>query len=191
MIFALGYTGVRGVVSLAAALAIPLAVAGGAAFPDRDLIIFLTFSVILFTLVVQGLSLPLVMAWLKLPELAREERSKELLAETVSRQKALAAVSRRAGEIGAERNLPREVVDALQAILADRLAQLEHRAHDKEERRKLAALREEIELALLAYERDQIHEFERAGELLDETRRKIERELDLMELRLRGGPDKR
>ncbi|MDP9136575.1 MAG: Na+/H+ antiporter [Pseudomonadota bacterium] len=186
VIFALGYTGVRGVVSLAAALAIPLAVAGGEAFPDRDLVIFLTFSVILVTLVGQGLSLPIVMAWLKLPELAREERSKEMTAEARARQKALAAVARRTDEIGAERTLPREVVDALQAGLADRLVQLEHRTHAEEDRRRLAELRQEIELSLLAYERDQIHALERSGELIDETRRRIERELDLMEVRLRG-----
>ena len=67
VIFAVGYTGVRGIVSLAAALAIPLATAGGDAFPHRDLIVFLTFSVILVTLVGQGVSLPLVVAWLKTP----------------------------------------------------------------------------------------------------------------------------
>ena len=54
----LGWTGMRGVVSLAAALAIPLTLADGAAFPQRSLILFITFTVILLTLVVQGLTLP-------------------------------------------------------------------------------------------------------------------------------------
>jgi CPA1 family monovalent cation:H+ antiporter len=53
-----GSAGLRGAVSLAAALAIPLTVAGGAAFPERDLIVFLTFSVILITLIGGGLVLP-------------------------------------------------------------------------------------------------------------------------------------
>jgi monovalent cation/hydrogen antiporter len=52
--FVLAFTGVRGIVSLAAALAIPFAAATGEPFPDRDLILFLTFSVILVTLVGQG-----------------------------------------------------------------------------------------------------------------------------------------
>src|SRR5206468_8038243 len=52
------WTGMRGVVSLAAALSIPLTLQNGAPFPGRDLILFLTFIVILATLVVQGLSLP-------------------------------------------------------------------------------------------------------------------------------------
>jgi len=54
------WSGLRGAVSLAAALAIPLALPNGAPFPDRSLIIFLTFSVILVTLVGGGLSLPSV-----------------------------------------------------------------------------------------------------------------------------------
>src|SRR4029077_20303218 len=58
--FAVSFTGVRGIVSLAWALALPLAVADGGPFPDRDLILFLTFSVILVTVVGQGLLLPWV-----------------------------------------------------------------------------------------------------------------------------------
>jgi NhaP-type Na+/H+ or K+/H+ antiporter len=55
----LGWTGMRGVVSLAAALAIPITLDNGTAFPQRNLILFITFIVILLTLVVQGLTLPL------------------------------------------------------------------------------------------------------------------------------------
>ncbi|MES2418867.1 MAG: Na+/H+ antiporter [Bacteroidota bacterium] len=54
----LGWTGMRGVVSLAAALAIPVTLANGTAFPHRNLILFITFVVILLTLLVQGLTLP-------------------------------------------------------------------------------------------------------------------------------------
>ena len=59
-VFIVAWTGMRGVVSLATALALPLTIAYGTDFPDRDLIIFLTFSVILLTLALQGLSLPWV-----------------------------------------------------------------------------------------------------------------------------------
>src|SRR5207249_6454637 len=58
------WTGIRGVVSLAAALALPFTIQTGAPFPGRDLILFLTFVVILTTLVVQGLSLPFLIKWL-------------------------------------------------------------------------------------------------------------------------------
>ena len=54
------WTGMRGAVSLAAALAIPFAINGGARFPNRELIIYLTFAVILSTLVLQGLTLPVL-----------------------------------------------------------------------------------------------------------------------------------
>jgi Na+/H+ antiporter len=56
--FVLGWTGMRGVVSLAAALSIPVQLADGAAFPQRNLILFITFVVILLTLLIQGLTLP-------------------------------------------------------------------------------------------------------------------------------------
>ena len=69
--FVLGFTGVRGVVSLAAALAIPLTIEGGAPFPHRDLILFATFGVIIITLVGQGLTLPAVIRWLGLTITAR------------------------------------------------------------------------------------------------------------------------
>jgi len=64
----LGWTGMRGVVSLAAALSIPLTFTAGQAFPNRDMILFITFTVILVTLVLQGLSLPLVVKWVNMPD---------------------------------------------------------------------------------------------------------------------------
>jgi CPA1 family monovalent cation:H+ antiporter len=70
----LSWTGMRGAVSLAAALALPLETDAGAAFPGRDLILFLTFAVILVTLVGQGLTLPLVIRGLRLEDDGIEDR---------------------------------------------------------------------------------------------------------------------
>jgi monovalent cation/hydrogen antiporter len=67
-IFIIGWSGMRGVVSLASALAIPLTLDNGQPFPHRELILFISFIVILVTLVLQGLSLPLVIRLLKLEE---------------------------------------------------------------------------------------------------------------------------
>ena len=64
----LGWTGMRGVVSLAAALSIPLTLPSGAEFPHRDLILFITFTVIFVTLVLQGLTLPALVKWVKMPD---------------------------------------------------------------------------------------------------------------------------
>src|SRR5919201_6230537 len=79
----IGWTGMRGAVSLAAALAVPLSTDAGAPFPSRELIVFLAFCVILGTLVVQGLTLPAVIRMTRLEEdtaPAREEAKARLLA---------------------------------------------------------------------------------------------------------------
>jgi len=65
-VFIVGWSGMRGVVSLASALALPLTLANGTAFPHRSLILFITFVVILFTLILQGLSLPVFLKFIKL-----------------------------------------------------------------------------------------------------------------------------
>jgi CPA1 family monovalent cation:H+ antiporter len=67
--FIIGWAGMRGVVSLASALAIPLTLDNGEAFPHRNMILFITFIVILVTLVFQGLTLPVFLRWLKVEEM--------------------------------------------------------------------------------------------------------------------------
>lgn len=64
----LGWTGMRGVVSLAAALSIPVALQNGSAFPQRNLILFITFTVIVVTLVIQGLTLPSLVKWVNMED---------------------------------------------------------------------------------------------------------------------------
>ena len=67
VVFIIGWAGMRGVVSLAAALAVPIFLKDGVTpFPHRNLILFITFIVILVTLVLQGLTLPLFIKWLKI-----------------------------------------------------------------------------------------------------------------------------
>jgi Na+/H+ antiporter len=86
-VFVIAWSGMRGVVSLASALSVPL-ILNGANFPHRDLILFITFVVILFTLVLQGLSLPLLLKWLNIED--EEENLEEQNAVLNSR---LASVS--------------------------------------------------------------------------------------------------
>ncbi|MBW5319470.1 Na+/H+ antiporter, partial [Escherichia coli] len=78
----IGWAGMRGVVSLASALAIPLTLSDGTAFPHRNLILFITFVVILITLVVQGLSLPWLIKGIKL-EGNSEEIPEEVQIEAI------------------------------------------------------------------------------------------------------------
>ena len=87
--FALAFTGVRGIVSLAAALAIPLVTEAGQPFPHRDLILVLTFSVILVTLVGQGLLLPTVIRALGLANAGRQEHAAQRTQEFAARRKAI------------------------------------------------------------------------------------------------------
>ena len=89
--FVTAFVGIRGVVSLAAALAIPLATAAGAPFPHRDLILSITFGVILITLIGQGLLLPTVVRWLGLAHAGADERREEHEAELAARSDALCA----------------------------------------------------------------------------------------------------
>jgi len=87
--FLLAFVGVRGVVSLAAALAIPLTKTDASSFPDRDLILFVTFGVIVVTLIGQGLALPSVVKRLALPSDAEDERRRERDAEITARVETL------------------------------------------------------------------------------------------------------
>jgi Na+/H+ antiporter len=83
----LGWTGMRGVVSLAAALSIPVALRSGEAFPDRDLILFITFTVIIVTLVLQGLTLPYVIRLANMPDpdfTVSPEQQKQLIRKKIS-----------------------------------------------------------------------------------------------------------
>ena len=75
--FVISFTGVRGAVSLAAALALPLALPGGEAFPYRDLILFVSFGVIFITLIGFGLGLPPVVRWLGVAQAGRDEHVAE------------------------------------------------------------------------------------------------------------------
>ena len=86
----LAWSGMRGAVSLAAALALPLTTDAGTAFPDRELIVFLTFSVILGTVVVQGLTLPKLIDVLDLEDDSRAAEQEEIKARIHAAEAALA-----------------------------------------------------------------------------------------------------
>ena len=176
--FVLGFTGVRGVVSLAAALALPFAIAGGAPFPQRDLILFATFGVIVVTLVGQGLMLPSVIRWLGLGHDGHTERRREREAELTARAEAMNAARRHLDTIAAERELSAEIVAVLEARHEQRMRQL---PKDMDDGFEFTRLSNELRIELIAAEREFIHRLLRDGKLTDESRRRIERELDLEE----------
>ena len=179
--FVLGFTGVRGIVSLAAALAIPLTMDSGRPFPDRDLILFLTFAVILVTLVGQGLMLPAVIRLLGLANAGEQELHADRTEELVARRHAIEAAIKRLDQLAMERGLPDDVVRPLRVEHQNRLSHFEHASPWAQNNQHTVALPDEIELLLIAAEREQINELYRQGTLQDEARRRLEREFDLRE----------
>jgi monovalent cation/hydrogen antiporter len=182
--FVLAFTGVRGIVSLAAALAIPLVTANGQPFPDRDLILFLTFSVILVTLVGQGLLLPWVIRALGFAHAGRRERHADRTEEYEARRQGVEAAIERLGQVMAERDISEDLVQPLLAHHRHRLKHIELQSDGDDGHRKLPELHDEIERLLIAAERQKINQLFRSGKLKDEGRRRIERELDLREAHL-------
>jgi CPA1 family monovalent cation:H+ antiporter len=179
--FALASAGVRGVVSLAAALAIPLVTETGQSFPQRNLILFLTFSVILVTLVGQGLLLPWIIRALGLANAGRRELRADRMEERRARRGAVEAAIERFEQLASERSLAPEIAKPLRAAQRARLAHIELKGDGADPSGALTDLHDEIELALIAAERQLINDLYRDGKLKDEPRRRIERELDLRE----------
>jgi monovalent cation/hydrogen antiporter len=175
---------VRGIVSLAAALAIPLATTSGQPFPDRDRILFLTFAVILVTLVGQGLMLPVVIRALGLANAGRRERHADRIEEFAARRQAIEAAIARLDELVAERKLAEDAVRPLRTLQRERLKHVEHRSDGDQGHKRLIDLHDELAGLLIEAERKEINDLYRDGKLKDEARRRIERELDLKESQL-------
>jgi Na+/H+ antiporter len=183
--FLIGFTGIRGIVSLAAALAIPLATASGEPFPYRDLILFLTFAVIIVTLIGQGLALPPVIGWLGLADQGREERRVEAADEIASRRLTIEAALRHIDEVASQGQLPAQIVAPMRAHHFERLRQLDYRLGADAQEMHLAELSEDLERRLIAAEREHLYALMCEGRLKDDARRRIENELDLREAQLR------
>ena len=181
-VFVVAFTGVRGAVSLAAALALPLALPGGEGFPHRDMILFVAFGVIFITLVGLGSGLPVVVRWLGVTKDGRKEHIAEHEAEVAARREALDAALKSLDAITDDRELSDEVVKLLRARHEVRSNQLpdvlDPDAHD------ISAAGTALTRELIAAERKFIHVLLRDGKITDETRRRIERDLDLEEASL-------
>src|SRR5450432_1807708 len=178
----IAWTGMRGVVSLAAALAIPLTLQSGEPFPDRDLILFLTFIVILATLVVQGLSLPALIRWLGVKDdgsLAREEREARLKAN----QTALAKLN----EVTERNPAKADALDRLRIEYEDHIRQVEgaERENAGTPLRLFSSEYERLSHAALQVERRTILQLRNEDAISDEVLRRIQRDIDLAEARLR------
>jgi Na+/H+ antiporter len=175
------WSGMRGAVSLAAALAIPLTTDAGGPFPDRDLIIFLTFAVIFFTLVVQGLSLPALIRAVGMTTDGAEE-TEEIRARLVATKAALTQLDELAGQEWTRD----ETIERMRALYQYRKRRFAARAgkieDDGYEDRSLVY--QQMVQIVLAAQRDALIQMRREGELSNEIMNRVIRELDLEESRL-------
>ena len=174
--FVVGWAGLRGAVSLAAALALK------DDFPERNLILLLTFAVILVTLVGQGLTLPFVLRWAGWDgvELDGDEATS---ARTAAYQAGLDEIERARPEWPGHQPL----FDRLESGLRDRTQHLATEDPDETaERRQERIEHEAIQQGIIAAQRTAVIELRDRGEINDQTLRVIERELDLEELRMEG-----
>jgi CPA1 family monovalent cation:H+ antiporter len=178
---AVSWMGMRGAVSLAAALALPYLTDAGAPFDARDLIVFLTFSVILVTLVFQGLSLPLVIRLLGLEE--DEQTARE---EAKARKYAAHAALARLEELFEEEWVQEETAERLRGLYAFRRARFQARLDGGDDRRldERSAAYQRLRRELLEAERRAVVELRRTGRIDDEAMHRIQRDLDLEDVRL-------
>jgi monovalent cation/hydrogen antiporter len=179
----IGWTGMRGAVSLAAALALPEVTAKGAAFPERALVIFLTFGVILATLVVQGLSLPLLIRGLGLHDDGASKRQ-----ETQARLTAAQAALSRVDELASQDEVSQESAQHLRRHYEARVRSITKRFKKAEDEpgEDHAITYQQLQREALQAERSAVIGLRNRGEINDEVLRRIERELDLEEQRLAG-----
>ncbi len=176
-----GWSGMRGAVSLAAALALPLQASTGQPFPQRDLIIFMTFGVILATLVGQGLSLPRLIRRLGLHRDDSEEQE-----ELRGRLRATDAALVRLEELAGEEWTREDTVERMRGLYQFRRRRLKARGgyldDDGAQDRSLAYQR--LVRELLEAQRREIVRLRNQGEISNEVMHRIERDLDLEDARL-------
>ena len=176
----IAWTGMRGVISLAAALALPLSVEGGGPFPGRDLILFLTFCVILATLVVQGLSLPLLIRALGLEDDGSQERE-----EIEGRIEVAEAALARIEELVEEEWVREDTAERMRGLYNYRRSRFAARFDgDEDGIEERSAAYQRLLRELLRAQRKTLIELRDGGRIGDEAMHRIERDLDLEESRL-------
>ena len=175
-----GWSGMRGSVSLAAALALPLQTDGGAAFPERNLIIFLTYSVLLATLVGQGLTLGPLIRVLRVEDDGSEGRE-----EVAARMRVAEAAIARTEELDGEDWVRPDTLERVRALYdyrRRRFGAIGDGDGAEYEERSSAYIR--LMYELFDAQREALVALRNAGEISDEVRRRVERDLDLEESRL-------
>jgi Na+/H+ antiporter len=181
----MSWSGMRGAVSLAAALAVPLTIEGGAQFPQRDLILFLTFAVILATLVLQGFTLGPLIGALRL----RSDDEAGKLVELKARLDAARAALEKLERLGDDRRVSPEGRERMREYYEERIRRYEaglQAGGTTEEYAESSAAWRDWRRELLAAEREAVLSSRDQGKISPEVMRRIERDLDLEESRIGG-----
>jgi CPA1 family monovalent cation:H+ antiporter len=181
----IGWAGMRGVVSLASALSIPLLLDNGSAFPHRNLILFITFIVILITLVFQGLTLPLLIRWIKIKDIDDFPPVEEQ--EAAIQLHLMRTAKKRLEEKYAFEITDNELVGFLNNQLENDIAVVKQRLDCLE---CDDTLKEEVELYnkvlldLYTIQRKELHHLRTLKKFSDEEIRKMENQLDFDEAKI-------
>jgi CPA1 family monovalent cation:H+ antiporter len=177
------WTGMRGAVSLAAALALPLRTDAGAPLPDRDLILFITFAVIVVTLVGQGLTLPALIRRLGVGESAGEEEAEEIRARLAAARAALDRIE----EVEGESDYLSDTLERVRGLYTFRYRRFKTRAgyiDDEDGIEDRSHGYQRLMHELFAAQREAVVLLRNNGEISNAVMHRIERELDLEESRL-------
>ncbi|MCW2975436.1 MAG: Na+/H+ antiporter [Actinomycetia bacterium] len=177
----IGWTGLRGAVTLAAALALPLTTSSGEPFPQRELLIYLAFCVILATLVVQGLSLPLLIRLLHL-----EDDGTAAKEETKARIYAADAALARLDELAGEEWVREDTAERMRGLYRFRQNRFSARfdAEDDGAIEQRSQNYQRLRRELLDAERQAVVELRRIGRINDDVMNVVQRDLDLEDARL-------
>ena len=185
-VFLVAWSGMRGVVSLASALAVPLTLSGNEAFPHRNLILFITFIVILFTLVLQGLSLKPLIRILKIEVNEKESEKLQALALRIRlAESVLSYLDTNYPEETQNHDTYKRVRDRYERMIEITKRKLETDEAEDEEASFLPHYRQML-LELVHIRRRELNYVRHKGEYSEELIREREWELDLEEARLNG-----
>lgn len=180
--FIIGWAGMRGVVSLASALAIPLTLSNGAAFPHRNLILFITFIVILITLVFQGLTLPIFLKLLKVEEIDDHvpfDQQKEAIHLLLAKEAVLYLDNKYSKEM-ADFETIRRIKEQMERSIR---ATEQTVAEQKQQVTSVRKLYKKIMLDLTTFRRMELNKLRKTKKYDDEVLRDMENNLDLEEAR--------
>jgi len=177
------WTGMRGVVSMAAALALPMML-NGLPFPNRDLIIFLTFSVIITTLVLQGLSLPYLIKAMRVPKYSRAKEEFNIKYKMANNSVIYIEENLSLGELTDEVLSQIKTKYEIKINKMSSTSMVSSQAKEPSRAEHVFNQFNEIQAKLIAAEREFIKLQRKQGNADDEVLRKIEYELDLEEARL-------